>query len=140
MAIVGLGLGPGQSLFNIATQNAVEVRDIGVATSSNQFFRQIGSTIGVAMFGALLTHRLANEGQGFDLGALQGLALKATAPGRGPPRRPGLAQALTHAITGVFAAGLLVIAAGLVVIFLIPELPLRGRQPAPEPVLEKEPV
>ncbi len=64
MAIVGLGLGPGQSMFNIATQNAVEVRDIGVATSSNQFFRQIGSTIGVAVFGALLTHRLANEARG----------------------------------------------------------------------------
>jgi EmrB/QacA subfamily drug resistance transporter len=142
MAIVGLGLGPGQSLFNIATQNAVEVRDIGVATSSNQFFRQIGSTIGVALFGALLTHRLAGEGQGFDLGALQGLALKATATdGVGGVARhadPVLAQALTHAITGVFAAGLIVIAAGLVVILLIPEVPLRGRQPGPEP--EKEPV
>lgn len=140
MAIVGLGLGPGQSMFNIATQNAVEVRDIGVATSSNQFFRQIGSTIGVAVFGALLTHRLANEGQGLDLGALQGMALQATATGAGRHADPALAQALTHAITGVFAAGLFVIAAGLVVIFLIPELPLRGRQPGPEPVLEKEPV
>jgi EmrB/QacA subfamily drug resistance transporter len=144
MAIVGLGLGPGQSLFNLATQNAVEVRDIGVATSSNQFFRQIGSTIGVAVFGALLTHRLAGEGQGLDLGQLQGMTLKATAPnGAGRAARhadPALAQALTHAITGVFAAGLIVIALGLVVIFLIPELPLRGRQPGPEPVLEKEPV
>jgi len=144
MAIVGLGLGPGQSMFNLATQNAVEVRDIGVATSSNQFFRQIGSTIGVAVFGALLTHRLASEGQGLDLGQLQGMTLKATAPnGAGGAARhadPALAQALTHAITGVFAAGLIVIALGLVVIFLIPELPLRGRQPGPEPVLEKEPV
>jgi hypothetical protein len=132
MAIVGLGLGPGQSMFNIATQNAVEVRDIGVATSSNQFFRQIGSTIGVALFGALLTHRLANEGQGIDLGSLQGLALKATAQSAARHADPALAQALTHAITGVFAAGLLVIAAGLVVILLIPELPLRSRQPGPQ--------
>ncbi|MBO9706976.1 MAG: MFS transporter [Caulobacter sp.] len=144
MAIMGLGLGPGQSLFNLATQNAVEVRDIGVATSSNQFFRQIGSTIGVAVFGALLTHRLANEGQGLDLGALQGLALKATASaGAGGAARhadPALAQALTHAVTGVFTAGLFVIGLGLVVIFFIPALPLRGRQPGPEPVLEKEPI
>jgi len=144
LAIMGLGLGPGQSLFNLATQNAVEARDIGVATSSNQFFRQIGSTIGVAVFGALLTHRLAAQGQGFDLGSLQGLALKATTPGgvEGAARHadPVLAQALTHAITGVFAAGLVVVALGLAVIFLIPELPLRGRQPGPEPVLEKEPV
>jgi len=116
------------------------VRDIGVATSSNQFFRQIGSTIGVAVFGALLTHRLANEGQGLDLGSLQGLALNATAQGAARHADPVLAQALTHAITGVFAAALFVIAAGIVVILMIPELPLRGRAPGPEPVLEKEPV
>ena len=60
LAFVGLGLGPGQSLFNIATQNAVDPRDIGVATSSNQFFRQIGSTVGAALAGTMLTARLAN--------------------------------------------------------------------------------
>jgi EmrB/QacA subfamily drug resistance transporter len=136
MAIVGLGLGPGQSLFNVASQNAVEVRDIGVATSTGQFFRQIGATMGVAMFGALLTHRLAHEGQGLDLGALQGLALRATATGAARHADPGLALALTHAITGVFTAGLVVVAAALAMILMIPELPLRGRgpaQPAQEP-------
>jgi len=136
MLVLGVGLGPGQSLFALAVQNAMPISRLGVVTSSSQFFRQIGSTIGVALFGALLTHRLANEGQGFDLGALQGLALKATAPdGAGGAARhadPALAQALTHAITGVFAAGLIVIAAGLVTILLIPELPLRSRQPGPQ--------
>ncbi|KRA61832.1 multidrug MFS transporter [Caulobacter sp. Root655] len=140
MAIVGLGLGPGQSLFGLAAQNAVEPRDIGVATSSNQFFRQIGSTIGVALFGALLTHRLASLGQGADLGALQGMALKATASGAHHAADPTLSLALTHAITGVFLAGLAVIGAGLVVILFIPELPLRSRQPAGAPALEKEPA
>jgi uncharacterized membrane protein len=137
MAIVGLGLGPGQSLFNVASQNAVEVRDIGVATSTGQFFRQIGATMGVAMFGALLTHRLAHEGQGLDLGALQGLALRATATGAARHADPVLALALTHAITGVVTAGLVVVAAALAAILMIPELPLRGRQPV-QPVLEKE--
>jgi EmrB/QacA subfamily drug resistance transporter len=138
MAIVGLGLGPGQSLFNLAAQNAVEPRDIGVATSSNQFFRQIGSTIGVALFGALLTHRLASLGQGADLGALQGLALKATATGGARHAVDGaLSLAMTHAITGVFAAGLAVIVLGLVVILFIPELPLRSHQPAGAGVVEK---
>ena len=140
MAVVGLGLGPSQSLFNIAIQSAVEPHDIGVATSSNQFFRQIGSTIGVAIFGALLTHRLANEGQGLDLGALQGLALKATAQGAARHVDPGLAQALTHALTGVFAAGILVVGLGLLATFRLPTITLRGRMPGPEPVLEKEPV
>jgi EmrB/QacA subfamily drug resistance transporter len=133
-AVVGLGLGPSQSLFNIAIQSAVEARDIGVATSSNQFFRQIGATIGAAVFGALLTYRLASTGQGVDLGALQGMALKASVGG---PRHadPALATALTHAITGVFTAGLVVIALGLVVTLLLPEIPLRGRGP-----VEKEAV
>lgn len=138
MAVVGLGLGPGQSLFNVASQNAVEPRDIGVATSSNQFFRQIGSTIGVALFGALLTHRLAGLGQGADLGALHGMALKATAAGGA--HDPTLALAMTHAITGVFAASLAVIALGLVVILFIPELPLRSHQPTGAGVVEKDPV
>jgi EmrB/QacA subfamily drug resistance transporter len=140
MAIVGLGLGPGQSLFGLASQNAVEPRDIGVATSSNQFFRQIGSTIGVALFGALLTHRLASLGQGADLGALQGMALRATSAAGRHAVDPALGLALTHAITGVFLAGLLVIGAGLLVILTIPELPLRARQPPPAPMLEKDPA
>jgi EmrB/QacA subfamily drug resistance transporter len=138
MAIVGLGLGPGQSLFGLASQNAVEPRDIGVATSSNQFFRQIGSTIGVALFGALLTHRLASLGQGADLGALQGMALQATSAAGRHSADPALRLALTHAITGVFLAGLMVIGAGLAVILTIPEIPLRSRQPAGTQVLEKE--
>jgi len=140
MGVVGLGLGPSQSLFNIAIQSAVEPHDIGVATSSNQFFRQIGSTIGVAIFGALLTHRLAGEGLGLDLGALQGMALKATAQGAARHMDPALAQALTHALTGVFFGGIVVTGLGLAVVFLLPEIPLRGRGPAAEPVLEKEPA
>ncbi len=61
MFIVGLGLGPSMSLFNIAIQNAVSPSLIGVATSSSQFFRQIGSTIGAAIFGTLLLNNLQSE-------------------------------------------------------------------------------
>ncbi|ADV67389.1 MDR family MFS transporter [Deinococcus maricopensis] len=61
MFIVGLGLGPSMSLFNIAIQNAVPLHQIGVATSSSQFFRQIGTTIGAAIFGTLLLNNLQSE-------------------------------------------------------------------------------
>ncbi|GGO36271.1 MDR family MFS transporter [Deinococcus humi] len=61
MFIVGLGLGPAMSLFNIAIQNAVPMHQLGVATSSSQFFRQIGSTIGAAIFGTLLLNNLHTE-------------------------------------------------------------------------------
>jgi EmrB/QacA subfamily drug resistance transporter len=61
MLVVGLGLGPSQSLVNLIVQSAVSPQHIGVATSSTQFFRQIGSTIGIALFGTFLTHYLTLE-------------------------------------------------------------------------------
>ena len=138
LAFVGLGLGPGQSLFNIATQNAVDPRDLGVATSSNQFFRQIGSTVGAALAGALLTARLASLPGGLNLGALEGMAVKAAATGGSAQSDPALQAALIHAVSGVMVAAVFVVAAGLAAILMIPALPLKSRQPAPgAPVLEK---
>jgi EmrB/QacA subfamily drug resistance transporter len=61
MLLVGLGLGPSNSIFTIVVQTAVDRAHLGVATSSSQFFRQIGSTIGVAIFGTVLTHNLTAE-------------------------------------------------------------------------------
>ncbi|MCU1413458.1 MAG: transporter [Microbacteriaceae bacterium] len=49
MLLVGLGLGQMMQTLTIASQNAVGPRDIGVATSSSTFFRQIGGTLGVAV-------------------------------------------------------------------------------------------
>lgn len=139
LAVVGLGLGPGQSLFNIATQNAVDPRDIGVATSSNQFFRQIGSTVGAALAGTMLTARLANlPGGGLDLGKLEGMAVQAAAQGKAAHADPVLQAALVDAVSGVMVAALFVIVAGLATILMIPALPLRSHQPAAgAPVLEK---
>lgn len=61
MVIVGLALGPSQSLVNLVVQAAFPPSQIGVATSSTQFFRQIGNTVGVAIFGTLLTLNLTAE-------------------------------------------------------------------------------
>lgn len=61
LAIVGVGLGPAQSLFSMVITNSVPVSDIGVASSTSQFSRQIGSTLGLAIFGTLLTHSLTIE-------------------------------------------------------------------------------
>ncbi len=61
MAIVGLGLGPSQSLINLIVQSAFPASKIGVATSSTQFFRQVGNTIGIAIFGAVLVSNLSTE-------------------------------------------------------------------------------
>ena len=59
MALVGLGIGVGMPIYLVATQNALPYRYLGVATSSIQFFRSVGSTVGVAVMGSVLTTRLA---------------------------------------------------------------------------------
>lgn len=55
MVVLGLGLGVGMPILTLAVQNEFEQKDLGVATSSNQLFRSLGSTIGTAVFGAMLT-------------------------------------------------------------------------------------
>jgi EmrB/QacA subfamily drug resistance transporter len=55
MVFVGAGIGTAMPLMNVAVQNEFEQKDLGVATSSNQLFRGLGSTIGTAIFGSMLT-------------------------------------------------------------------------------------
>lgn len=133
MLVLGIGLGPGQSLLNLAMQNALPRDQVGVVTSASQFFRQIGSTIGVALFGTVLADRLtASLGRtipGMDLGKLQAIAASAGASGRAS--LPPFAQlAVTSSITGVFAGGLIIVVAAAVFALLMPELPLRDSSQA----------
>ena len=62
MVIMGLGLGQMMQTLTIASQNAVESQHIGVATSSATFFRQMGGTLGVAVFLSILFNGLADKG------------------------------------------------------------------------------
>jgi hypothetical protein len=59
MVRLGIGLGPSIPLFTLAIQNAVAPHQIGVATSSATFFRQLGSTIGIAIVGTVFATSLA---------------------------------------------------------------------------------
>jgi EmrB/QacA subfamily drug resistance transporter len=58
MVLIGMGLGQLMQTLTLAAQNSVEARDIGVATSSTMFFRQMGGTLGVAVFISILFNRL----------------------------------------------------------------------------------
>jgi len=128
MLVLGIGLGPGQNLFSLVIQNAMPPQQLGVVTSANSFFRQIGSTIGVAVFGTLLTARLnAGLGQvmpGVDVGKLQGMSAQAAAGGRMLLPHP-FRVIISDAITGTFALGLWLVGAALLVALLIPNIPLR---------------
>ena len=56
--LLGLGLGQLMQTLTIASQNSVEPKDMGVATSSATFFRQLGGTAGVAVVFSMLFARL----------------------------------------------------------------------------------
>jgi EmrB/QacA subfamily drug resistance transporter len=58
MLIAGLGIGPTLAAYTIVIQNAVPMRELGVATSSLTFFRQIGGSVGLAVAGSLFANRL----------------------------------------------------------------------------------
>ena len=58
MLFIGLGLGQLMQTLTIASQNAVGPRDMGVATSSSTFFRQIGGTLGTAILFSVLFSRI----------------------------------------------------------------------------------
>jgi EmrB/QacA subfamily drug resistance transporter len=61
MVIIGLGLGQLLQTTTVASQNSVHGRDIGVATSSITFFRQMGGTFGVAVFMSILFSQVTDK-------------------------------------------------------------------------------
>jgi EmrB/QacA subfamily drug resistance transporter len=61
MLILGFGLGMVMQVLVLAAQNAVDYRFLGVATSGSTLFRQVGGSIGVSLFGAIFSNRLATE-------------------------------------------------------------------------------
>lgn len=66
MLVVGVGMGMVMQVLVLAVQNAVEPKDLGVATSAATFFRSMGGALGVAVFGAVLNNRLEHHiGRGF---------------------------------------------------------------------------
>ncbi len=92
MILVGLGLGPSIPLYTIAIQNSVTPRQIGVATSSVTFFRQMGATVGIAIAGSMFANALA-----------QGMAEKVAVATQGLP--PSLAEQFQKRAQGGPTAG-----------------------------------
>ncbi|HUS32851.1 MAG TPA: MDR family MFS transporter [Kofleriaceae bacterium] len=59
MVFLGIGLGPSIPLFTLAIQTSVPMQQIGVATASATFFRQMGTTIGIAIIGTIFATSFA---------------------------------------------------------------------------------
>lgn len=65
MVLMGLGIGQLMQTLTIASQNAVPASEVGVATSSATFFRQMGGTLGVAVFLSILFTEVSNRATDF---------------------------------------------------------------------------
>jgi EmrB/QacA subfamily drug resistance transporter len=129
MAIVGLGIGMVMQVLVLAVQNAVDRRDLGVATSALTFFRSMGGAVGVAAFGALLSHGLRDRlpGAGTESGRLLGTpdAIHRLSP----PARDAVVDAFAETLQTVFLAAVPITLAGFLVAVFLPELRLRGDKP-----------
>jgi MFS family permease len=161
MLVTGLGIGVMMSLFTIVVQNAFPVKQLGEVTATVSFFRSMGSTIGLAVFGAVFTDslktniqanmpailkplipvdQLTNLGQTHGAGSLQAAFAKFG------PQGVVLYQQLMEAIKVSFASsigevfliGAAMMALAFVVTLFLKEIPLRTSN-TPERGKEGEP-
>ena len=139
--MVGAGLGLSMQTIVIALQNSVDFKDMGVATSSNTFFRSLGSVFGTAIFGSILTNRVvhymstgfaelgkANPAalEGFDTGKLATLTTNTAVLETFPPVIKNTAlEAFVNSFHIVFYAAAPITAIGLVFALMLRETPLR---------------
>ena len=133
LALTMLGAGIGFVMPNLTTaiQNAVARAHLGVATSTNGFFRSLGGSFGVGISGALMTTRLhqllppswlqeGSSGRSLLEGSVEQIAALPAA------ERDILIDAYRHAIGATFLAGGAVAAVAFCIVLFLPERPLEG--------------
>jgi len=127
MLVLGLGLGMVMQVLVLAVQNAVEFRVMGVATSGSILFRQVGGSIGLAIFGAIFSNSLHSKLAAYlPSGAHVPKTVSPKVIKRLPPK---LHDAYAHAVAAslhpvfVTAAALSVVA--FLLTWLLREIPLR---------------
>jgi hypothetical protein len=133
MLVLGLGLGLVMQVLVIAVQNAVDYRELGVATSAATFFRSVGGSFGVAIFGAIFNHQLAVQltrlmPEGTEVAGLGSSGLQAN-PAQiaalPPEIHAAFVQAFAASLDAVFLAAVPFALVGFALTWLLPEVPLR---------------
>ena len=146
MLIMGCGLGLTMQVLTVAVQNAVDRSEMGVATSSVQFFRQMGGSFGTALFGAVLSTRLASEltaasaqaGGGIPADRLGDLTSNMSLVDALPaPAQDLVVDAFSTALSGTFLVAVPIVVAALVVGLFMKEIPLGSRE-TPEASVEEK--
>jgi EmrB/QacA subfamily drug resistance transporter len=149
--LVGAGLGLSMQTIVIALQNSVDFRDLGVATSANTFFRSIGATMGVALFGTVYASRLAHNLpiEVEKIRATNPVALVGATPEKfaaleentavlqsfTPELQAGIVHAFVNSFHVVFLTAVPITIIGFFIAFMLRETPLRtgaGHQAAKE--------
>ncbi|MGW5201404.1 MFS transporter [Streptomyces spiralis] len=130
MAVLGAGIGLVMPVLVLAVQNSVRPADLGTATSANNYFRQIGGSVGAAVFGTLFAGRLADAlhdripvraGAGLpDPESITPQVVR-TLP---PALRDAYVQAYADAMPRIFLYLVPVLVLGLIIAFFLKEKPL----------------
>lgn len=138
--VFGAGLGLVMQVLVLVVQNAVSYADLGVATSGATFFRSIGASFGVAIFGTVFTHQLDDK----LAASLAGATLPAgasVAQLEADPRaiaalpadlQPRVLDAYATAITDVFLYAVPIVLIAFVIAWFLKEDKLRGSVTAPD--------
>ncbi|MEH7348358.1 MDR family MFS transporter [Gottfriedia acidiceleris] len=127
MIIAGLGMGCSFSLLSMATQHKIEPQKRGIATSTNAFFRTLGMTIGVTIFGTIQNHVFKNKLSDLlgNIGAFGGKVdsralLSADARAKIPPEvLHKISEAMAHSVATTFKWTLIPITLGFIAIILM---------------------
>ncbi|MFP3987006.1 MFS transporter [Streptomyces sp. E11-3] len=143
MAVLGVGIGLVMPVLIVAVQNAVPPADLGIATSANNYFRQIGGSVGAAVFGTLFANRLV-DALGDRLPADADLpdpeSLTPTLVHQMPDAlRDGYIQAYADAMPRIFLYLVPVLLLGLLIAFFLKETPLLSSA-AHHPASDAEPA
>ncbi|MFI8824612.1 MDR family MFS transporter [Streptomyces sp. NPDC053431] len=129
MAVLGAGMGFLMQITMLVAQNSVEMRDMGVASSSTTLFRTLGSSFGVAIMGALFNHQVQSEmaARGGSAATARSAQLDAASLAKLPV---AVREAYQHAVAAgthsAFLVGSVVAVLGFVLAFFVKEVALRG--------------
>lgn len=131
MVLLGAGVGMVMQVLVIAVQNAVDHRDLGVATSTNAFFRSLGGAFGTAIFGAILTARLGHllprllPAGAADLDPALLLGSPAQIRTLEPAVQGAVVEAFARSVSSVFLWAVPFAVMGFVLVVFLREIPLR---------------
>ncbi|MGW2696859.1 MDR family MFS transporter [Streptomyces sp. NPDC001296] len=135
MAVLGAGMGCLMQITMLVAQNSVEMKDMGVASSSTTLFRTLGSSFGVAIMGALFNNRVQDE-MTKRAGALgskiteQSAQLDAKSLEKLPAAaREAYQYAVSAGTHSAFLLGAVVAVGALAAAVFVKEVPLRGAGP-----------